>query len=96
MSRQNMFLPFGCLLLSLLASVGANTPIYFGFVATDDTTSAELTPSLDIALSTINNSSSVLPGYQLSYVSWISEVRELLSNCKSQSHCCTQNRTNSP
>ena len=63
------------LLLSLLASVGANTPIYFGFVATDDTTSAELTPSLDIALSTINNSSSVLPGYQLSYVPWISEVK---------------------
>ena len=64
------------LLLSLLASVGATTPIiYFGFVASDDTTSAELTPSLDIALSTINNSSSVLPGYQLSYVPWISEVR---------------------
>ena len=66
-----------CLLLSLLvASVGANTPIYFGFVATDNTTAAELTPSLDIALSTINNSSSVLPGYQLSYVSWMSDVSQ--------------------
>ena len=70
-----MWLPSCLLVLFLLASVGANTPIYFGFVATDNTTAAELTPSLEIAVSTINNSSSVLPGYQLSYVQWISEVR---------------------
>ena len=83
-SRNSLLL---LLLLAASVHVEAQTPVYFGFVATDNTTAAELTPSLDIALSTINNSSSVLPGYQLSYVSWISEVRNRFSAQKSIKKC---------
>ena len=68
-------LPSLLLKLALLACVGAQSQVlHFGFVATDSSTAAELTPSLDIALDIINNSSAVLPGYQLNIVPWLSEV----------------------
>ncbi len=64
--------------LALLACVGASTELHFGFVATDNSTATELIAPLEIALELINNSSSILPGYQLNFVPWLSEV-----NC----HC---------
>ncbi len=66
--------------LTLLACVTASTDIHFGFVATDNSTATELITPLEIALELINNSSSILPGYQLNYVLWLSEV-----NC--DCHC---------
>ncbi|XP_064403199.1 gamma-aminobutyric acid type B receptor subunit 2-like [Halichondria panicea] len=59
--------------LTLLACVAASTDIHFGFVATDNSTATELITPLEIALELINNSSSILPGYQLNYVLWLSE-----------------------
>ena len=61
--------------LTILACAGAQTPIYFGFVATDNVTAAELVPPLEIALELINNSPNILPGYQMNYVAWNSEVK---------------------
>ncbi len=65
------------LLLVLFACAGAQSgteTLYIGFVATDSSTAAELTPPLKIALNIINNHSTVLPGYQLNIVPWLSEV----------------------
>ena len=64
--------------LTFLACAAASTDIHFGFVATDNSTAIELMAPLEIALELINNSSSILPGYQLNFVPWLSEVNYTL------------------
>ena len=64
--------------LTFLACAAASTDIHFGFVATDNSAAIELMAPLEIALDLINNSSSILPGYQLNFVPWLSEVNYTL------------------
>lgn len=50
------------------------SPLYFGFVVTDDLTAKEITPPLEMALTLINNNSYILPDHHLEYVMWQSNV----------------------
>jgi len=59
--------------LALLTVASCNT-IQFGFVAIDNSVVDELRPSVEIALELINNNPAILPGYQLQYSSWLSQV----------------------
>ena len=52
----------------------AQSPLYFGFVVTDDLTAKEIVPAMEVALTLINNNSYVLPDHHLSYVTWQSNV----------------------